>query len=258
MLRILIIFSLFFLSALAWADDDQALAKKTQNPVADLISVPFQNNFNFGVGPDDDMQYLLNIQPVVPQSITPEWNWIHRAIVPIINQPEPVNKGGMGDIQYQGFLSPADPGEWIWGVGPVASFPTATNDLLGTQKWSLGPTAVLLQINGSWVYGVLVNNLWSVGGDSDREDVNTGLIQYFVNYNFPGGLYLSTAPINTVDWEADSDNRWTVPLGGGVGKIIRIGKLPLNTQLQSYYNVETPDQGAEWQIRFQVQFLFPR
>ena len=256
-----ILLAIFF-AVPVFAQDESGLAKKTQNPVSDLISVPFQNNFNFNVGPDNDMQYLLNIQPVYPMNLNEKWNLINRLIIPIINQPELVpgmgDEFGLGDIQYQGYLSPAKPGKVVWGVGPVLSFPTASDEVLGTEQWSAGPGAVVLTIRGPWVIGALINNIWSFAGDDDRADVNQGLLQYFINYNFPGGLYLTTAPIITANWEADSDNMWTVPFGGGIGKILRIGKLPINTQVAAYYNVEHPDNGPEWQARFQFQFLFPK
>ena len=244
------------------AKEETELAKKTQNPVSDLISVPFQSNFNFGVGPDDDLQYVLNIQPVVPFTLTEEWNLITRTIIPLIDQPELApgfgDEFGLGDIQMSLFFSPAKPGAFIWGLGPVFQFPTATDESLGTEKWAAGPTAVALTIQGPWVVGVLVNNIWSFAGDDDRDDVNQMLLQYFINYNLPGGWYLTSSPIITANWEANSDNRWTVPIGGGIGKIHRIGKLPVNLQLAAFYNVETPDGGPEWQLRFQFAFLFPR
>ncbi len=245
-----------------FAQDESELAKKTQNPVSDLISVPIQNNFNFGVGPDDDLQYVLNIQPVYPMNLSENWNWIHRAIIPFIDQPELApgfgDEFGLSDIQYQGFLSPAKPGKLIWGVGPVLSFPTAGDEALGTEKWSAGVGAVALTIKGPWVIGALVTNIWSFAGEDDRADVNQGLLQYFINYNFPGGFYFTSAPVITANWEADSDDRWTVPFGGGFGKILKIGKLPINTSLSAYYNVEHPDNGPEWSARLQFQFLFPK
>jgi len=246
-----------------WAQhDDAELAKKTQNPVADLISVPFQNNVNFGVGPHDDVQYILNIQPVIPFKLTENWNLISRTIVPLIYQPE-LAPGvgevfGLGDIQESLFLSPAKPGKVIWGVGPIFQFPTATDDSLGQGKWGAGPTAVALTVHGPWVLGALVNNVWSFAGDSDRRDVNQMLLQPFVNYNLPDAWYVVTAPIITADWEADGDDRWTVPIGAGVGKIVRLGKLPVNAQASAYYNVVRPDNAAEWQLRIQIQLLFPR
>ncbi|MFZ0241124.1 MAG: hypothetical protein WAL90_05695 [Desulfobacterales bacterium] len=242
----------------------EELAKKVQNPVADLISVPLQNNFNFDVGPEEGLQYVLNIQPVIPITLSPDWNLITRTIVPIISQPG-FTPGqdrvtGIGDIQFTAFLSPANSEGLIWGAGPIIQFPTNSNDRLGNDRWGLGASAVALKLKkGSpWVYGALVNNVWSVSGSGSDPSYSNFLIQPFLNYNFSSGFYLSSAPIITADWKADSGDRWTVPLGGGIGKIVHLGRLPLNLQLQTYYNVVTPDNGADWQLRFQVQFLFPK
>ncbi len=237
------------------------LAKKTQNPVADLISVPFQSNFYFNAGSKDATVYVLNVQPVIPFRLTEDWNLITRTIVPIINQPSLFphvdSAFGLGDINPTFFLSPAKPGKFIWGVGPTFTFPTATADLLGKSKWSMGPAAVGLFMDGPWVIGALVNNQWSFAG-SGRKDVSAFLLQPFVNYNLAGGWYLSSAPVLTANWKADSGDQWTVPLGGGVGKLFRLGKLPVNTQLQAFSNVARPSGGPDWQLRFQVQFLFPK
>ena len=113
-------------------------------------------------------------------------------------------------------------------------------------------------MHNHWVIGGLVNNLWSFSGDSDREDVNQFLFQYFINYNMAEGWYLTSSPAITANWEAESDNQWTVPFGGGLGKIFRIGKQPMNAQLQAFYNVEVPEEGPDWTLRFQLQFLFPK
>lgn len=150
------------------ADDKEALAKAAQNPVASMISVPLQNNFNFGVGPKNTTQYILNIQPVIPISINEDWNLITRTIMPIINQPSPAagvsGAFGLGDINPTVFLSPAKSGEIIWGVGPTMTFPTATDSLLGSGKWSAGPAVVALTIQGPWVIGALANQQWSFAG----------------------------------------------------------------------------------------------
>lgn len=239
-----------------------ALAKAAQNPVANLISVPLQNNFNFGVGPKDVMQYVLNIQPVIPISLNENWNLITRTIMPIISQPSPASgvpgAAGLGDINPTLFLSPAKSGKLIWGAGPTFTFPTATDSMIGSGQWSAGPSVVALTMPGKWVLGTLVNNQWSYAGWGDH-DVNRMLLQYFINYNLPNGWYLTSSPVITADWKADNDNRWTVPIGGGVGKIQHFGKLPVNLQLGAYWNAETPrDFGADWQLRFQMQFMFPK
>jgi hypothetical protein len=249
------------------------LAKKTQNPVADLISVPFQNNFNFNTGPEKRSVWVLNVQPVIPIKLTEDWNLITRTIVPIINQP-PLAPGveqatGMGDINPSVFLSPSGSKEFIWGIGPTFTFPSATNRQLGSGKWSAGPAAVALTMQGPWVVGALINNQWSFAGWGPTR-VNALLLQPFVNYNFGEGWYLVTAPILTANWVASSGDKWTVPLGAGGGKLFRLkdlpggdalgklGELPVNTQLQAFYNVVRPDDAATWQLRLQIQFLFPK
>jgi hypothetical protein len=246
----------------AQAESPEELAKKAQNPIADMISLPIQNNFNFNYGPNNDMQYVGNLQPVIPINATKNWNVITRTIVPVIYQPELApgfgDTWGLGDIQFTAFLSPARPGGLIWGVGPIVQMPSGTDDSITSGKWAAGPSAVALKIDGHWVYGALANYVSSFAGQSDRGAVSQWLIQPFVNYNMADGWYLTTAPIITANMMADSGDRWTVPLGGGVGKIVRVGKLPLNLQLQAFYNVEHPDVGPEWSIRFQVQILLPK
>jgi hypothetical protein len=230
--------------------DEGDLARAAQNPVGDLISLPFQNNMNFDVGPAERTQI----------SMGKKWNLITRTILPVISQPAPGTDrtNGLGDLNFTGFISPKKPGKVIWGAGPAIIFPTATNDVLGTDKWSLGPSFVLLTMKKQWVIGALLSNVWSVAGDDDRADVNSFLTQYFINYNYPSGWYLTSAPIITANWNADSGEKWTVPFGGGVGKVFAIGRQPININTQVFYNVETPTNGADWQWRFQIQLLFPK
>jgi hypothetical protein len=253
---------LLVLSAPVAAQDDVDLAQKTQNPVADLISVPFENNINFGVGPHDDPQYVLYVQPVIPFRLTEEWNLISRIVAPVIYQPELApgvgDTFGLGDIQLSLFLSPAKPGRLIWGAGPILQFPTATDDVLGQGKWGAGPTVAALTIQGPWVIGALINNVWSFAGDDNRKAVNQMLLQPIINYNLPGGWYVNSVPMITADWKADAGDRWTVPIGAGVGRIVRIGPLPLGVDVGAYYNVVRPDNAAEWQMRARVNFLFPK
>ena len=240
---------------------DEDLAKATQNPLASMISLPFQNNTNFGIGPDDDTQNILNIQPVWPFSLSEDWNFVTRTIIPVISQPGVApgesRTNGLGDVTFTGWVSPKNSGKWIWGVGGALVLPTATDDALGNDKWSVGPSVVVLTMPGKWVIGSLISNVWSVGGSGDQ-DVNFFTWQYFINYNMDNGWYLTSAPIVTANWEADSNNTWTVPFGGGVGRIFRIGKRPLNAQVSAYYNVEKPASGANWQLRLQLQMLFPK
>jgi len=253
-------------SGAALGQDTAALAKAAQNPIASMISLPLQNNTNFKAGPLEKTQDILNIQPVYPVDLNAEWNLITRTIIPIISQPEFVQgqgrENGIGDIQFSAFFSPKKPtaGGWIWGAGLIAQLNTATDDRLGQGAWGLGPTAVALRSEGPWLYGALINNVWSVATDDNRPKVNQMLLQPFINYNFPHipGRYLTFAPIITANWEAASGQKWTVPLGLGVGQIMRWGKQPVNLQAAAYYNVARPDNAASWQLRLQVQFLFPK
>lgn len=243
-------------------EGEEDLAKAAQNPVGDLISVPLQNNTNFGFGPYDRTQNVLNIQPVIPISLGSDWNLITRTILPVISQPNFFSEDGgtlgLGDINFTAFLSPKKPGKIIWGVGPAIILPTATDQSLGSGKWSAGPSFVALTMRGPWVAGFIISNVWSFAGQSDRADVNFFLAQYFINYNMDHGWYLVSAPIITSNWEASSGNQWIVPFGAGFGKIFRIGKQPMNFNTQAFYNAVKPDFGPDWQFRFQLQFMFPK
>jgi hypothetical protein len=244
------------------AQGTSEIAKQAQNPIASVISVPLENDFNPHTGIDKDDSYVFEMKPVVPFKLSNDWNLITRTVIPIIQVPDlsPTIHGtsGLGDIQTSLFFSPAKVGKIIWGAGPVISLPTATEDILGTKKVSIGPTAVALSIQGHWLFGALVQNLFSVAGPSARPDVNQMLMQPFVNYNMRHGWYLTSSPIITSNWEVSSNNRWTVPVGGGVGKIVHFGKLPVNAYAQLFRNVERPDGTTSWSARFQMQFLFPK
>ena len=245
------------------ADETADLAKAAQNPIASLISVPLQNNTGFGVGQYDRTQNVLNIQPVIPVRISENWNLINRIIQPVVWQPYPApqtagGEFGLGDMNPTFFFSPAKPSKLIWGAGPAFVIPTATNSILGQGKFSMGPAIVVLTTPGHWVIGALVNNVWSVAGDSSRKDVNQMLLQWFVNYNLKKGWYVVTSPILTADWQASGGNRWVVPLGGGVGRIMRLGPQPVNITAQLYGNAVHPAGASPWGLRMQIQFLCPK
>ena len=250
------------------AADGEDLRAKTQNPIGAMISLPFKSSWDFGA--PNGTAYFLNIQPVIPQTVG-NWNLIHRVILPIVSvegfiagKPEiPVGQPGdgatgLGDINYSTYLSPAEPGKWIWGVGPSIMLKTATDDQLGSGKWSAGPTAIVLTQPKPWTLGLLGRQLWSFAGDDARPDVNQILLEPFVNYNLAGGWYLITDMVITANWDAPSGNQWTVPVGGGVGKIFSIGKQAMNTRIEAYNNVEKPEGGPDWVLSWTLQFLFPR
>jgi hypothetical protein len=262
-------------------ESTEALAAAAQNPVASMYSLPFQNNTYFGAGPNHDKTAnVLNIQPVLPFSAG-EWNIISRTIMPLIYVPSvttgfgaaslgedttAASKGpagipetfGLGDINQTFYFSPAAPSAFIWGVGPSVTLPTATSTVIGSGKLSAGPAAVGLVMPKPWVIGLLARQLFSIAGPNGRTDVNQTLMQPFVNYNLPDGWYLSTSPVITANWSAASSQRWTVPIGGGGGKIFRIGGQPINASFQAFNYVERPSAGPNWAVRFQVQLLFPR
>jgi len=246
----------------ASAENADALRKAAQNPIASLISVPVQNNSNFGVGSDDRIQDVLNIQPVIPVPLSKKLNMIARIITPIVYQPttnQPTDQGayGFGDLNPTFFFAPSKASTLIWGVGPAFVLPTATNSYLGQGKWSIGPSVVALAQPGKWTLGALVNNVFSVGGQSSRADVNQMLFQYFINYNLKHGYYITWQPTLTANWETD-EGRWTVPYGGGIGRIMKLGFQPVNLTAQFYGNGVHPANTSSWSMRLQIAFLFPK
>lgn len=242
----------------------EALQKATQNPVASLISVPIQNNSNFGVSPGYRTQDVLNIQPVIPLSMSKDWNLIIRWITPVVWQPLPNPPGtpqsgvyGLGDMQPTFFVSPKKTGKLIWGAGPIFQLPTATSTFLGQGKLGLGPSLVLLLQPGHWTIGALINNVWSVAGSVHRPSVNQMLLQYFVNYNLKSGWYLTSSPILTANWRV-STGGWLVPFGGGAGRIMKLGNQPVNISAAFYGNTVHPPGTSSWGMRLQIAFLFPK
>ena len=232
------------------------LRAAVQNPVGAMYSLPLKLTMDFGA--PDGSAYFFNINPVIPVTVG-DWNLINRALIPAVvsvdgfiqgtpgipeGVPSEDRKTGLGDINYSLFFSPAKASGFIWGLGPSINLPTASKDQLGSGKWSAGPTGVLL--------------IWSFAGDDDRSSVNQMLIEPFINYNLDGGWYLISDMILTANWNASSSQRWTVPLGGGAGKLFKIGNQPINSRLEAYYNVVTPDAGPDWQVVFTFQFLFPK
>jgi hypothetical protein len=265
---------LLLVSAPALAQDD--LARQSQNPIGNMISLPMQNNTYFGVGPSEEWANSFQFQPVYPVNLG-KVNLINRTIIPVnylAGQETELTErvqvatgfvkfdtesvGGLGNITWQGFLSPAKPGKVIWGAGPVLQIPTNTDDRLGTDKWSAGLGGVALAMPGKWVLGALAYNIWDFAGPSDEKDVNSLLFQYFVNYNLENGWYLTSTPVITADWEADSDQRWTVPFGLGVGRLVKFGKQPVDFKVQPFWYAEKPANGPEWSLQLQVKLLFPK
>ena len=258
----LYLYTLVFISVNSLAQDapnadDAALAKATQNPLAAMYSLPLQNNTTYGVGKYNRTQNVLNVQPVIPISFK-KFNLVNRIIVPIITQPfsnEDKSSTGVGDVVYTAWFSPTKASKLTWGVGPVMQIPTSSKlDEFGTREFGIGPSMVALKTINKWVAGFVIQNVWTFGDVKE----NKFLFQYFVNYNLPKAWYLVTGPILTANWNAEDDMKWVVPVGGGIGKVFRIGNQPINVNAHMYYNALRPDNVGAMASRLQVQFLFPK
>ena len=243
------------------------LRSAVQNPISSLISVPFK--FSFDYGADNGDGTIMNVNPVIPVTVG-DWNLVNRALIPLADvdgaitgpgnpSPEPGNgASGLGDINYSLYFSPVEYDKVIWGVGPSINLPTATDDQLGSGKWSGGITGVALTVPSWGSMGILGRQLWSFAGDSDRKRVNQTLIEPFLNYNLDNGWFLLTDLVVTANWETNSSNRWTVPIGAGAGRVFKLGNQAINSRLEAYYNVEKPDGAPDWSFQFTWQFLFPK
>jgi hypothetical protein len=234
------------------------LAKKLQNPVASLISVPLQSNFDFGVGPEDAFRYQLNVQPVVPIPIGPRWNVISRTILPIIYQGEIVSGAGsdfgLGDVTQSFFFSPKSGEPAVWGVGPAFLLPTGTAIALGTEKWAIGPTLVVLKQAGPLTAGALANQLWSFAGDDSRADVNALYVQPFVAWTMKSATSFNASAELTHDWDADE---LTGPFNLGMSQVVPVGGLPMSFALFGKYWALHSETTPDWGLRFVVTFMFP-
>lgn len=239
------------------------LAKKLANPVAALISVPFQLNYDQNIGPArGGDRWLLNIQPVVPIDLNPDWNLISRAILPLVSQddvfPGAGSQSGTGDIVQSLFLAPKKPtaGGWIWGAGPVFLLPTGSNDLLTADKWGAGPTGVALKQEGPWTYGLLANHLWSFAGESSRADVSATFLQPFLNYTTPSATTYTLNTESTYDWE---NRQWAVPINAGITQVMKIGGQLVTIGGAVRYWVDGPESGPHgWGFRLVFILLFPK
>ncbi len=252
-----------FITVPVFAQDETELAKKLANPVASLISVPIQANYDENIGPrENGSVWRINIQPVIPFALNEEWNLISRTILPIVDQSDipaiGLGESGIGDIVQSFFFSPAKPTSdgLIWGVGPVLLLPTASDDALGGEKWGGGPTGVLLKQKGPLTYGGLVNHIESVAGDDDRADVSATFIQPFISYITKTKTTIGLSMESTYDWEND---QWSVPVNFTVNQLLRIGKQILQIGAGTRYWADSPDNGPEgWGWRLQLTFLFPK
>lgn len=239
--------------------DAAEIAKQLQNPVANILSVPFQSNFDFGGGPEDDgFRYTLNIQPIIPVSLNNDWNLITRTIIPFVHQDEMIDldsQSGLGDITQTFFLSPTEPGSLIWGAGPVFLYPSASDEMLGTEKWGVGPSMVLLKQSRGWSLWTLANHIESVAGEDTRGDLSVSFINPGISFQTKSLTTFLLQTESTYDWE---DDQWTVPINAGLSQLLKIGKIPVSIGLQGRYYAETPDGAPDWGLRLVVTPVFAK
>ncbi|MFT6051113.1 MAG: hypothetical protein ACI9B9_000753 [Halioglobus sp.] len=248
---------------MTFAESNEELAKKLSNPIASLISVPLQLNYDSDIGSNDKGdRYQLNIQPVIPISLNDEWNVISRTILPVVSQdeifPGAGSQSGLGDVVQSVFFSPKQATEsgWIWGGGPVLLLPTATDELLGSEKWGLGPTAVVLKQSGQWTYGALANHIWSVAGDDNRADISTTFLQPFASYTTKDAITFALNTESTYDWESE---QWAVPINFTATKVTQFGNQLVSIGGGLRYWATSTDGGPEGLgVRLLFTLLFPK
>jgi len=235
--------------------------KRARNPLDDQVSLQIQPNFNFGLAPNRDTQYVFNIQPVFPVNLSGDWILYSRTILPLVDQPGSApGEGytfGTGDIQETVLLSPPSSPAFIWGLGTVFQAPSASSTSLGSGKWEIGPAAAAILTGKWWQLGGQVYNLWSFAGDASRPAVNAMLVQPLLNVFLPQNWYLTFGPQVTANWKASSGNKWTVPVGGGIGRAFSVAGKSGTAQVEAYKYVERPSGSATWTVILTVQFVFP-
>ncbi len=260
------IFCLVLIStALISQVEEEDLAKAAQNPLGDIISLPFQNNTSFGYGDYNKTGNVLNIQPILPFGLGDKgWVMMNRFIIPLpetrpdLSTEDAENTTGLGDINYTVWFAPPPKGKLTWGFGAVTIWPTASKPELGSDKFSVGPSFIIVSMSKKWMFAGIISEWWSIGGNEDSPDVNIFYFQYIATRFLEKRWYMTSAPIITSDFEAENGQQWTIPLGAGVGKMFNIGSMPMDFGMHAYYNVVSPSSGPDWSIRLQLKFIFAK
>ncbi len=236
---------------------DQELAISVHNPFEDFVKVPVQSTTGFEIGPHHKAGDALNIEPLLPFSLNADWDLIARPSLTVAYSPTPHEQSGLEDLETSFFLTPAQNSTWLWGLGPIFDFPTASSSELGTGRWSAGPTAALVYSEGPWFNAILADQLMSFAGNHDRGSVNQTYMEPEISYNFESGWYVQCDPAITYDWTADAANAWTIPMGADIGKAFKMGSQNLSLQVGAYDLLKRPDGAPQWIARVSVTFLFP-
>ncbi|MGA7871356.1 MAG: hypothetical protein WCA22_10685 [Candidatus Binatus sp.] len=240
----------------ASAMSDQELAIAVHNPFEDFVKVPIQSTTGFQLGPHHKAGDAWNIEPLLPFSLNADWDLFARPSLTVAYAPTPHEQSGLEDFETSFFLTPHNAATWIWGVGPIFDFPTASSSELGTGRWSAGPTAALVYSEGPWLNAILTDQLLSFAGNRERGSVNQTYIEPMISYNLESGWYADIDPQMTYDWTADTANAWTIPMGADVGRAFNIGSQSLSLQLGAYDLLKRPDGAPQWIARVSVTFLF--
>jgi hypothetical protein len=236
---------------------NQELAISVHNPFEDFVKVPIQSTTGFQLGRSHKVGDAWNIEPLVPFSLTADWDLMARPSLTVAYAPTPHEQSGLADLQTSFFLTPHNATTWIWGAGPIFQFPTASSSELGTGRWSAGPTAALVYSKGPWFDAILAYHLMSFAGNRGRGSVNQTYIEPEVSYNFESGWYVDCDPPMTFDWTADAANGWTIPMGADVGKAFNVESQAMSFQVGAYDLLKRPDGAPQWIIRVSATFLFP-
>lgn len=257
-LQRLIIWIFLFCGA-AMGEVQSDWAKIAQNPMADIIRMPVENHFDFGYGHKDQVKYSCVYNPSMVAELSVHWNIVNRLHLPFVYQPGTVSgekdSFGIGDTTYESFFGPTGDRTFYWGFGPAFQIPTATDNQLGTRKWSTGLAGTGTLVKGPIVAGVRANHLWSFAGKDDRPDVNRSTVEYYLYANLGQGWWVGTSPVNIADWEAASGEEWTIPVGGGFGKVVMNGRIPINLKLEAYSYTRAPPDSADWLLMLGIELL---
>ncbi len=258
----LIVGASFLLTSPLMASDELSdWTMRAQNPMADILKLPIENLFDFDSGHKTATTYILDFKPSMPSDISDDWILINRLDIPFFYQPgrvpEEKDSFGLGDTIYESFLGPSGERTVYWGIGPAFQIPTATDNQLGSKKWSAGLSGAGSIVKGPVIAGIRANHLWSFAGKDERPDINQSTIEYFAYVNFRNGWSIGTSPVNTANWEAGSSDIWTILLGGGIGKTVMNGRMPINMKLEAYHYLESPSNTAEWSAIFSLELLLP-